>query len=62
MSVTEYLKAIERALGRGDATEHTYRSSLKAFLESRTAVEARNEPKREKCGAPDYVVARTKIV
>ena len=60
MSVTEYLKAIERALSRGDATEHTYRSYLQAFLESRHAIDATNEPKREKCGAPDYVVSRRK--
>jgi hypothetical protein len=60
MSVTEYLKAIERALSRGDATEHTYRSYLQTFLESRHAVDATNEPKREKCGAPDYVVSRRK--
>src|SRR5437899_2200720 len=32
MSVIEYLKAIEKALSRGDATEHTYRSYLQAFL------------------------------
>src|SRR5437764_14865804 len=60
MSVTEYLKAIERALSRGDATEHNYRSHLQAFLESRHTVDATNEPKREKCGAPDYVVSRRK--
>lgn len=60
MSVTEYLKAIEKALSRGDATEHTYRSYLQAFLESRQLVDATNEPKREKCGAPDYVISRRK--
>ena len=58
MSPTDYLQAIERAHARGDATEHTYRSYLQTLLESRAAIDATNEPKREKCGAPDYVVSR----
>jgi hypothetical protein len=62
MSPEEYLAAIERAHRRGDATEHTYRPFLKTFLETRAKgdAEATNEPKREKCGAPDYVVSRKK--
>ena len=56
---TNYLVALEKALKPGNATEHTYRPALKAFIESlRPAVAATNEPKREACGAPDYSVAR----
>lgn len=60
MSPAEYLKAIEQVRSRGDATEHTYRGYLQSLIESRLDVEATNEPKRERCGAPDYVVSRKK--
>jgi len=58
MSPEEYLKAIERAHARGDATEHSYRSYLQSLIESRARVDATNEPKREQSGAPDYVASR----
>ena len=62
MSIVEYLKFIESAYRQGNATEHTYRSFLKELLEQRSKGDAvaTNEPKREKCGAPDYVIARKK--
>ena len=60
MSPAEYLAKVERAHQRHDATEHTYRPELKALLESLAEVDATNEPKRAKCGAPDYVVTRRK--
>jgi hypothetical protein len=60
MTAAGYLAAIERAHARGNATEHTYRSFLQSLLESRANIDATNEPKREKCGAPDYVVSRHK--
>ena len=54
-----YLKAIERALAAGNATEHTHRPALKSFIEQLAdGVTATNEPKRVRCGAPDYVVTR----
>jgi len=57
--VEEYLRKLERALRRGDATEHTHRSALKDLLEALDdKVIATNEPKRSECGAPDYVVSR----
>src|SRR5216683_4266332 len=57
--VEEYLRKLERALRRGDATEHTHRSALKDLLEALDdKVVATNEPKRSQCGAPDYVVSR----
>ncbi len=57
--LTEYLRKLERALKRGDATEHTHRPALKELIEAldESAV-ATNEPKRSACGAPDYVVSR----
>src|SRR5260221_10756069 len=54
-----YLKDIEQAYRIGNATEHTYRPYLKELLESFSpGVTATNEPKRIKCGAPDFIIAR----
>jgi len=54
-----YLRKLERALKRGDATEHTHRPALKELIEALDdKVIATNEPKRSACGAPDYVVSR----
>ena len=56
---TQYLAAIRNNLAQGDATEHTHRPALKAFLEAvGQGVTATNEPKRVQCGAPDYIVSR----
>lgn len=56
----DYLDAIEAAMRRGDATEHTHRPALKALIEALagSGVQAVNEPRRIACGAPDYVIAR----
>jgi hypothetical protein len=57
--LTEYLRKLERALKRGDATEHTHRPALKELIEALDEnVICTNEPKRSACGAPDYVVSR----
>ncbi len=54
---SEYLKQLERALAAGNATEHTHRPALKSFIESQGIdIIATNEPKRVKCGAPDFIV------
>ncbi|MHB8907916.1 MAG: type ISP restriction/modification enzyme [Syntrophales bacterium] len=50
-----YLTAIEGNLKTGNATEHTHRPALKSLIESLGEnVTATNEPKRERCGAPDF--------
>jgi len=57
--VREYLKEIQKRLSAGNATEHTYRPALGHLLESLAeGVTATNEPKRVRCGAPDFVVTR----
>ena len=54
-----YLAAINRALGRGDSTEHTHRRALQALVEAvGSKVTATNEPRRIACGAPDLAVSR----
>jgi predicted helicase len=57
--VSAYLKTLEQALLKGNATEHTHRRALAALIESLgEGVTATNEPKRIKCGAPDFIVTR----
>ena len=54
-----YLREIEKTYRVGNATEHTYRSDLKGWLESLFhGITATNEPKRVKCGAPDFIITR----
>ena len=61
-SVSAYLRVVEKALKRGDATEHTHRPALKALLESHRAnVVATNEPRRIQCGSPDFIVSQGQI-
>ncbi len=58
-SFSGYIHAIEKKLAQGDATEHTHRAALQAFIESFvTGVSATNEPKHIDCGAPDFVIRK----
>ncbi|MGH2510686.1 MAG: hypothetical protein ACRDHZ_25220, partial [Ktedonobacteraceae bacterium] len=55
----KYVQAVEKLLTAGQATEHSYRPALRDLLEDlMTGITATNEPKRVKCGAPDFVVER----
>ena len=56
-TISAYLHQIETAFAAGNATEHTHRPALKTLLESLQAgIVATNEPKRIKCGAPDFIL------
>jgi predicted helicase len=58
-AVSEYLKKIEKAYNAGNATEHTHRPALKELIESFAAgITATNEPRRVKCGAPDFIITK----
>ena len=56
--VQEYLKDISQKLAKGNATEHTYRGALTTLsaLLLPTVYSLTNEPKRQACGAPDYIL------
>ena len=59
MTFGKYQASLEADFKRGNATEHTYRGTLKALLESKfPGIVATNEPKRISAGAPDYVISR----
>jgi len=57
----KYLAEINKAHLRGDDTEHTHRPALKTLVETiGKKITATNEPRRVKCGAPDFLVTRKK--
>jgi predicted helicase len=58
--IREYLGKVEQYYRAGKATEHTYRPALQELLQGLDGhITATNEPKRVKCGAPDYVIERS---
>ena len=61
-AIAQYISEINRIYKAGNATEHTYRPSLKSLLEKMTnGLIVTNEPKRIACGAPDYIVTRKEL-
>jgi len=62
MSITNYLNNINKRYKLGNATEHTYRGDLQQLLESLVPeIRATNEPKRQSCGAPDYILTKKEL-
>lgn len=62
MTPEQYIQNINRDYIKGFATEHTYRGDLKQLLEAILPdVSTTNEPKRIKCGAPDYVLTKNDV-
>jgi len=62
MSITNYLENITQRYKLGNATEHTFRGDLQQLLESlMPGIRATNEPKRQSCGAPDYILTKKEI-
>jgi hypothetical protein len=60
--VAEFLKKVSSVYATGAATEHSYRSSLEFLLANLDkAVTPLNEPKRVKCGAPDFIIQRGEV-
>jgi predicted helicase len=57
-----YLEAINKRYVLGNSTEHTFRGDLQRLIESLVpGITATNEPKRQACGAPDYILTRDAI-
>ena len=62
MTLQYYLETINQRFKLGNATEHTFRGDLQHLLESLVSdIRATNEPKRQSCGAPDYIITRGEI-
>lgn len=62
MTITEYINNINQRYKLGNATEHTFRGDLQQLIESLVSgIQATNEPKRQACGAPDYILTKKDI-
>ena len=59
MDLKEYFSTVNQKYRAGNATEHTYRGALEQLMQTLLPkLRIVNEPKREKCGAPDYIASR----
>lgn len=58
-----YLQKISNLYFKGNATEHSYRADLQQLLQEILGKEFSviNEPRRQTCGAPDYIISRKEI-
>ena len=62
MTLDQYIDNINKRYKLGNATEHTFRGDLQQLLESLIPeIRATNEPKRQACGAPDYILTKKEI-
>lgn len=62
MTIDQYITNINNRYQQGNATEHTFRGDLQQLIESIVpTVVATNEPKRQQCGAPDYILTKKDI-
>ncbi len=62
MTLHSYVEMLNKRYQLGNATEHTYRGDLQHLLEGLVPdVAVTNEPKRQACGAPDYILTRKDI-
>jgi type I restriction-modification system DNA methylase subunit len=62
MTLEQYITNIGNRYKQGNATEHTFRGDLQQLIESLVPdIRATNEPKRQSCGAPDYILTKKDI-
>jgi predicted helicase len=61
MTLDQYVEIIQSKYRLGNATEHTFRGTLEQLIETIVPdIRATNEPKRQSCGAPDYILTKVK--
>jgi len=62
MTINNYIDDLNKRYKSGNATESTYRGDLQQLLESLVSgIQVINEPKRQKCGALDYILTKQGI-
>ncbi|MEN9613511.1 MAG: hypothetical protein RLZZ628_4325, partial [Bacteroidota bacterium] len=62
MTIQQYIAVLQKHFKLGNATEHTFRGYLSQLIEAIAPdILATNEPKRQKCGAPDYILTQKGI-
>ncbi len=60
--IEQYIQNINKRYQLGNATEHTFRGDLQQLIENLVpTISATNEPKRQSCGAPDYILTKKDI-
>ena len=61
--ISDFISSVISTHKTGKATEHSYRPALKTLFDALapTEIAATNEPKREACGAPDFILQRGDI-
>ncbi|MCZ8140969.1 MAG: DNA methyltransferase [Acetobacteraceae bacterium] len=59
--VSEFVARVKAIHATGNATEHSYRSAFERLFAD-LGVTALNEPRRIRCGAPDFIVSHGEIV
>jgi hypothetical protein len=59
--ITDFVTRIKAIHATGNATEHSYRSAFERLFDD-LGVTALNEPRRIRCGAPDFIVSHGEIV
>jgi predicted helicase len=62
MTIQEYVRTVGERYKSGISTEHSYRGDLQTLLSGLCpGCVVTNEPRRQKCGAPDYIITRDDI-
>ncbi|MCY4170276.1 MAG: N-6 DNA methylase [Bacteroidetes bacterium] len=62
MTIHQYIESLNKRYSLGNSTEHTFRGDLQQLIESLFPnVSVTNEPKRQSCGAPDYILTKNQI-
>jgi predicted helicase len=62
VTVAKFTSQVAHKYQSGVAKEHSYRPAIEELLESiRPEIDAINEPKRQKIGAPDFVILHNKL-
>lgn len=57
-----YITELQKKQATGVAIEHAYRPALQYYLEGLLPnIQAINDPKRQKCGAPDYIIRKGEL-
>ena len=61
--ISDFIASVISTHKTNKATEHSYRPALKTLFDALATaeIEATNEPKREACGAPDFILQRGDI-
>jgi predicted helicase len=62
MTLSEYIQNLHKTFQQGNFTEHSFRADLQQLIESVVPnIKATNEPKRQACGSPDYIITKNDI-